>query len=525
MVTFFFTIDQPAPRATLSWRHWAIAAAFFALALGVFTRHDHFPSFYHPDEPSKARQLIQGEFNFNHPLLLLQTSRVVAYVTKAGDSQQAVTEAGRFSSALFASAAIACLVLVAAHLRGSWAAVAAGLLLVTNSQLYELSHYMKEDPALAMGIAAFFLALVRCWIAPSPVRFLLLGAAAALAISGKYIGALVLPVAILPIFVHRSRWACWLGCTLAGLALVLVAINYPMIEGFTKFANNVGEEMDYAVHGHKGLTRSVPHGVYTRVFADATNPFIWALLAIYGAGLFRIGYRWRNLHASEWALALFPVAYMLILSFSPKTHHRYFLPDTLIFCALAALAAFHPVRDRFSRISLIVRHVLLGGALIWSFTMLVRVDGGFQNDSRQALIEYVKKNVPPDAIIVQDKRVNLPSRDEKRHADSPYFVDQKILGKLFAADVGTIDELRARGIHYVAVANDDYNRFFLKTHTPRPEERAEYDRRKAFYKQLFAEGNLLWQCASGPQQYLQPALKFYYLPPKAEANPPAPPAP
>jgi len=523
-VKAFFTIDQPAPRASLAWRHWAIAAAFFALALGVFTRHDHFPSFYHPDEPSKARQLIQGEFNFNHPLLLLQTARVVAYFTKAGDSQQTVTEAGRFSSALFSAAAIACLVLVAAHLRGSWAAVAAGLLLVTNSQLYELSHYMKEDPALVFGIAAFFLALVRCWIAPSPTRFLLLGGAAALAISGKYIGALVLPVAFLPIFAHRARWACWLGCFVAGLFLILAAINYPMAGEFAKFTSNVEREMDYAAHGHKGLTRSVPHGVYTKVFIDAAGPFVCALLVIYYAGLLRVGYRWRNLHASEWALALFPVAYAIILSFSPKTHHRYFLPDTLLFCTIAALAVFHPATDRLSHISRIVRHVLLGGAIIWSCAKLVRVDAAFQNDSRQALIEYVKKNVPPDATIVQDKRVNLPSRDEKRHADSPYFVDQTMLGKLFAADVGTIDELRARGIRYVAVANDDYNRFFLKTHKPKAEERDEYERRKAFYTQLFAEGTLLWQCPSGPQQYLQPAIKFYYLPPtKTGATPPAPP--
>ncbi|GAT35388.1 dolichyl-phosphate-mannose-protein mannosyltransferase [Terrimicrobium sacchariphilum] len=525
MITSFFTIDQPSPRASLSWRHWAIAVAFFALALGIFTRHDHFPSFYHPDEPSKARQLIQGEFNFNHPLLLLQTARLVAYFTQAGDSQQAVTEAGRFSSALFSAAAIACLVLTAAHLRGAWTAAAAGLLVVTNSQLYELSHYMKEDPALVFGIAAFFLALVRCWIAPSPARFLLLGGAAALAISGKYIGALVLPVALIPIFLHRSRWISWLCCMLTGLALVLLAINYPMISEFVKFTSNVEREMDYAAHGHKGLTRSVPHGVYTRVFADATNPFIWALLIIYYAGMFGVGYRWRNLHASEWALALFPVAYMLILSFSPKTHHRYFLPDTLLFCTIAALAAFHPARDRFSRVSLVARHVLLGCAIIWSGTMLARVDAAFQNDSRQALIEFVKKNVPPDAIIVQDKRVNLPSRDEKRHADSPYFVDQKILGKLFAADVGTIDELRAQDIRYIAVANDDYNRFFLKTHKPKAEDRTEYERRKAFYQQLFAEGTLLWQCPSGPQQYLQPAIKFYYLPPKPEATPPLPPGP
>jgi 4-amino-4-deoxy-L-arabinose transferase-like glycosyltransferase len=64
---------------------------------------------------------------------------------------------------------------------------------------------MKEDTALAFGIAAFFLALTRCWLRPSMARFAVLGAAAALAVSGKYIGALVVPLAFVPVFRLREE--------------------------------------------------------------------------------------------------------------------------------------------------------------------------------------------------------------------------------------------------------------------------------------------------------------------------------
>ncbi len=508
---FFAIPDLPAPRIHLAVRDWAVGLVIFALSAGIFLRHNDFPSFYHPDEPSKARQVIEGEYNFNHPLLLLQATRVIALAEGVEMRQQSVTEAGRTASALFAAGAVACLTLLAAHLRGTWAAAGVGLLLASNRHLYELAHYMKEDPALAFGVAVFFLMLARSWLAPTGVNFFLLGAGAALATSGKYLGAVVIPLALLPIFLGSREGRLRNGLIyLAGLAAVLVAVNFPMLGALGELTTNVEREAGYAVGGHKGLTRSVPHGVYGAVFREATNPLIWVLLGIYYGGLIL---RWRKTHPAEKTLALFPLVYVLMLSFSPKTHHRYFLPDTLLFCTLAGMAML-PEAGRLTRqAAKWLTAALVAGAIVWSVCQAAETDASFQNDARRALVAYVREHIPADAVIVQDKRVNLPSRDDPRQADSPYFLDQKLLGKLFAADEGTVDELKARGIRYVAVAEGDYGRFFLKTHRPQEAGRDDYERRKAFYKQLFAEGQVLWECPAGPQQYLQPAIKLYQLPP------------
>jgi hypothetical protein len=96
-----------------------------------------------------------------------------------------------------------------------------------------------------------------------------------------------------------------------------------------------GREVDFTLHGHKGLT-AVCRMVCTAVFCGATNPAIWILLGVYYVRLFTF----RAASIRRWMLALFPIFYVLILSFSPKTNHRYFLPDTLIFCTLAAFGLF-----------------------------------------------------------------------------------------------------------------------------------------------------------------------------------------
>jgi Dolichyl-phosphate-mannose-protein mannosyltransferase len=200
-----FLLSPDRPVACLTVRSWFLAAIFFVAGVWLYNRHSDFPCFYHPDESGKSRQLITGRFNFNHPLLLLQTTRVTSWIRRPSLTPQPVTETGRMVSAVFAAGAVACFSLLAAHMYGTPAAACVGALLLANSQLYELAHYMKEDTALAFGIAAFFLALTRCWLRPSMARFAVLGAAAALAVSGKYIGALVVPLAFVPVFRLREE--------------------------------------------------------------------------------------------------------------------------------------------------------------------------------------------------------------------------------------------------------------------------------------------------------------------------------
>jgi len=336
-----------------------------------------------------------------------------------------------------------------------------------------------------------------------------MGAALGLAISGKYLGAVATPLAAVLLWQNRDRLplgrALWPA--LAGLVFVLVSANLPILLHPALFADGFTREVDFVVIGHKGITRSVPHGVYGAVFREATNPALWALLAGYAAVLV---VRRRSVPRSEWMLVAFAIGFTILLSFSPKTHHRYFLPVTALLLVFSALGAITLPRLRWRERPLLgpvppgmVSAGLIVLALGVQAPTFLAYFNGFSHEGRAAMVEYLRAHVPPGTIVVQDKRVDLDA------LGAPY----DLRGKLFAADEGTIDQLRANGIRYVAVAEGDYGRFFLKNHEATADGAEAYQRRKTFYTRLFAEGTRLFECPPGTLQYLQPHIMLYELPP------------
>ena len=183
----------------------------FVAGLALFTRANRFPFYRHPDEPVKVAQLQTGTWNFNHPMLLLSTVRLALDASGTDLRQpQRVVEVGRWVSAGFAAATA---VLMAAALwitAGRFAGIAAGLLLISNHQLFELAHYLKEDTSLVFGISAWLFGLALYRRKPGRATAAAVGAGAALALSGKYVGAfapvLSLWVLALKITPDGPRW-------------------------------------------------------------------------------------------------------------------------------------------------------------------------------------------------------------------------------------------------------------------------------------------------------------------------------
>ncbi len=529
-----------------------LSLAFALLALWSYTQANTFPASYHPDEPSKARQIIEGEFNFHHPMLMLSAAKVAVAITGASDDVQRVTEVGRWVSATFTAGAVFCLVLLTILLYGHLAGAFAGALLVTNHHLFELAHYFKEDPAVLLGVSAFFLALAAFDRNPGNKTAALLGIGTGLAISGKYVGALVIPVALVslvwgarasprasggvPAAAHSGpRWMTTLSLWFLAAVATFALANLPIFLNPTAFAAGFDRELDFAVHGHKGITRAIPHGVYGAVFRESINPAIWALLIVFAISLL---VRWRTARPVEWLLATFPLIFALVLSFSPKTHHRYFLPATGLLLAMAgaAIVLLPPlIHEAVARARLYLTYrgipirqmpwsllrtnppisrtlagLIMAAALVVALAVQAphfwRYFDGFSNDGRSKIARYIRANIDPTATIISDKRVNL------RELDLP----NPIAGKLFAADVGTLAELRDREITLIAVAEGDYGRFFRDKLKPTDAGAAEFARRKAFYEELFDSGTLLLDSPPGQLQYLQPHIQLWSWEPSTQ---------
>ena len=479
---------------------WSLA--LFAATLALNLRHRDFAWYYHSDEGSKIEQVVSGKWNFNHPMLLLRVSKIARDLSGSPRDPQSVVEIGRAVSATFTALAVVAFSLFAFQWRGWLAALSAGGALMLHHQLFELSHYMKEDTALLFGLALALLALGLFETKPSLANACAMGAACALAISGKYIGAVVLlatgPTLLkAPGKYRRVAFA-------AGLVAVLLIVNWPLLSDFTTFQSAFARETTFVVEGQKGSTRSIPHAQYWNVFIDNTTPAIWLLLALFLAA--RWG-GWTAITLTRWHAVAFPFFYALMLSFSPKENDRYFLPATAMFTVLAALAVPDVARlfPRKWAAPLAAIVLVLSQLPSW-----LRYERALQTDDSRDLQAWCRDQLPADAVIAKDSRIWLPD-PKKPDGVAADAIPQKVIASKFAADLGTNEQLRAQGITHVAVSESDYGRFFRKSLRPKKGEEAEFARRKTFYERLFREGKMVFERERGTVLYLHPGIRVYQI--------------
>ena len=493
----------------------AFCLLLFAAALFLDTRYNRFPYFYHPDEGVKVEQVRTGNWNYHHPMLLLTVTKAAVTTTGAASTEQNVVQVGRWVSAVFASLAIVALSLLAYAWRGWPAAIGAGLALLLHHQFFELSHYLKEDTALFFGVALTFLVVFLFAQRSTTLLAAALGVAVACAISGKYIGLAVL-VVVVPVLwrIPSEGKARHWGAFAVALALALLLINLPMILHPAAFAESFHREMQLVVHGQQGTTRRVPHTLYLNIFRDNTTPIIWVLLIVF---LGRCWMERRALTLVEWLLVAFPFAFTLVLSFSPKSNDRYFLPATAMFTLFAAIGAvdlgrlltrWFSIRNLWivpCAILVLGQVVSLAPPTDWR-TLTPYLDA-FQTDDNRDLLDFVHAHLPQKAVVVKDNRVLLPDAENPRDATRFAPMPQKIMARRYAADLGTIDELRKLGVTHIAVSESDYGGFLLESVHPRKGESADFERRKLFYEELLRNGTPIFLRDRGTVLYLHPGLR------------------
>jgi uncharacterized membrane protein YoaK (UPF0700 family) len=78
----------------------------------------------------------------------------------------------------------------------------------------------------------------------------------------------------------------------------------------------------------------VPHGVYSNIYWQSTTPVLIGLLGVYAFDVFKRRFK---LAPMEHVMIFLPILYVAVLSFLPKTHHRYFLPVAVLLACLSAV--------------------------------------------------------------------------------------------------------------------------------------------------------------------------------------------
>jgi len=514
---------------------WSIL--LFAVCYRLDTRHNRFPFYYHPDEPGKGEQVMTGDWNFHHPMLLLTTTKIVVKLCAIPDDEQAVVEAGRRVSAGFIAASVVALSLLAFLWRGWFAAFTTGAVLTFHHQFYELAHYMKEDSALMMGVAFTCLAALAYSQTPSAWRAAIVGASCGLAISGKYIGVMMLAIALPSIWTQgaekRLRHLAFFG---GALLVIILAVNEPLFWHPGTFSHSLNREVGLVVQGQGDSTRRVPHALYWNVFLDNSTPLIWVYLLSFVVTCWQ---RRKQLLLVQRLIVIAPFAYTLALSFSPKENDRYFIPATGLFVLLACLEAQDTPRlvcRAFEVIGLKRPERLMIGRWRWeamlagAFGLLtfqftgwsgskpgwLIYDAAFQRDDMNEAIAWMRADLPANAVVAADARTGLPDPDRKKDVGRTSSVPQKVMVRRYASDLGTLDELRAMGVTHVAVSESSYGRFF------RPDLRAKGEQQdkkfraaRAFYEELL-HGVPIFDRERGTIIYLHPGIRVYSI---AEAKP------
>jgi len=484
-------------------------AAFFVAALFFFTRENRFAFFYHPDEPGKVEQVQTAQWNFHHPVFMLTTARAAAKATLSPaemENKQQVVEMGRFVSAAFTAGAATFLAGTLWLIAGPFAAAAAALLLATNHQLFELAHYFKEDTSLLFGTAVWFFALTLHAKRRTLGSAALVGAGAALAVSAKYIGAFapVLSLFLVPLAAPKGKRLAALAAFVVTLAGVVSVVNLPLLRNLAGFEHGFDREIKLVVDGQGKTTRSVPHSVYWTAFQQNVIFFLWPLLAWF---YFTCWKRRKTLSVAEWTLALFPIAFLVVLSFSPKTNDRYFLPATALFLCGAALGlnALRPLLPK--RVPALA---LLGIVTLPQLPDLVEYYRAFRHDDVRELSEWLNRELP-DAKIAIDRKVLLPNpRQDEYH---PYQVPLK--AEVMRGNVEsfrTVRALREAGITHVVLSESAYGRYFDDDLRPQRGAEKSHSEKTQLYESLLSGKKPLWERERNKVIYLHPGLRVHALP-------------
>lgn len=529
----------------------ALSYGLWMLCADLYQRNNRFPVRYHPDEAGKAGQILRDERNFNHPQLMLEATQWLIARQHTPMEPDEIVFTGRTASAYMAASA-ALLLAWAGYFAARWP----GFLLVGAGAglcpaLLAHAHYMKEEAALCFGIAAVVcVAAAMCrhfhWVIV-PFLSALLGASVGLAASGKYVGAVMAaPALVVLILGNVRRWWLILPCLIVASTCAYYTwtnINWRAMENWAEFREGFDREHEHATTEHRGVMLPAPTPYFANLLWTEAMPHVKALAVLApfalllmrrrltwrviplvgsigrGAGDAMATYHIRTLGPPReppmlfgWWLMLTIAAFTIITSYSVIPFYRYIMPATMLLYALAGLGAAWGAEWFSTRYVPRWALVLAGFAAI-AIPQWYRCQdytNQFANDSRDALREWVRKEVPRNTLIAAEDYTHL---DGWRTLNKEFRTPARVNRVMWTADLGTINELRHEGYRYVVVASTCYERFFEPYVLASPHNEFEFKHRQKFYRELFDRYPIAaqWRAEHNMRTFANPDITVFRI--------------
>lgn len=473
---------------------WAVFLLVVAVVLG--TEHNGFPWYYHNDEPSKVRQVMEGWRNMRHPPLMVEVVSAVCHLTgRAGEAQEVVM-VGRVLSAFYVAGGVALLADAAWLLGGPVAGMAAGVLLLAFGPSYEAAHYFKEDALLLLGLGMACHAQVCVMRGGGRGAGLWWVLACAVLMSGKWVGWLWAVAGWL--FIWRKLGEdrlLRLWCLVGLVGLVAVLIGWRVAVEWRIWLSSSEEEVRLLWSGDYRSGMEVPHRRYVDLLGWQTG---WNLAVFVWMGALATGF-WRRCPVMVWTAVCAAVT-LVGLSWMGKYSERYLMPISwwviwwavVVPCVLLA-------GERLRWMGWGVALVLMGWLWNQHAEDFSARRKGFAHDSRAALQKWLEEQCTADWKLARESLsgVTLPGGRWQEEA-------------FFAADLGTVDELIQRGITHVLISYDVHHRFVDGSTAPQHRD-VEFHRRERFYRDLLQRGKVVWESPAQNPKPLHPGLRLIGL--------------
>ena len=302
----------------------------------------------------------------------------------------------------------------------------------------------------------------------------------------------------------------------AGLLALLALVNVSALLDPAGFRAGLAYETDHVRTGGSRPFAGLSSASYLLGFASQTT---WPVRVLALGFVAFVLASWRRRSFAERSLALFPLLYLALLQGSQIKAIRYLLPAVVVAHALAGLA-IASLAARLGGASPLRRATVAALLLVVALGAEGRAIavhlGEFAAESRRALYGWVREHVPPESVIAQDRYAGLPDPSELYTTPDQPYLPQLILTRHYAVDQGSLEELRAQGVEYVAVCERITERFFGR---PRrfgsADAQARFERRRARYAELFEEGALVFEAGSSriAGAPVNPVVRLYRIVP------------
>jgi hypothetical protein len=515
-------------RPRIDWGITVLMFAVFISGLFWFTHGNGFPPFYHPEEEIRASRLIKGDWDLHHPLLSAVTTKLLKTALHVPDDLRAIVQLGRTVSAFFAVGSIICLSLAVYFLGNSLAAGLLAFLLLCQHQFYDLAHTMSENSSLMFGASLTLLAIVLLEQKATVFRAFLLGCSVAIAVSAKYIGALLFIPALVAVLRNGGREFRVNRVAEFALAFLfaILVINFYAVTELPLTALDVLQDLGSAFASTPDGFKNLVQGTYWLALWHNTTPAIWVMLAI---ALSAFWIRRRNLKMSEILLLLIPLIYFLLLLFAPSGDLR-FLP-VIGFTYAFAVAGVAWMADLISTVREEVRGWLLPAlftvclaACFFEFLRGYPYYAAFTWDERLEMLSWMDGNLRPGSKVIADPSVLLP----RLLAETKQRYRFNLLMDGFpkaSEDQSRFEQIVAEGADYVVASESDYKILLSSAASVAMVNDESVNAAKQFYSELFKKGTLIWSRNRGPVPYLQPGLEIYHIPKRGHETRPVPKAP